>query len=393
MNNYKYKSKLYLDACATSPIRLSVLNKMNEVHLSILGNPSSIHYEGVLAMESLERSRQIIMNIMNGLNHEIIFTSGATESINLAIKGSTQSMNPARIVISAVEHPAVIKSANSLIRQGWAVTYWPVDNYGCIDLSKVEELLAPPTRFVSLIWGQSEVGTIQPVIEIAKLCRDRGILFHCDATQILNHTLINLSDLPFDMISLSGHKIQGPRGIGLLAYNSNTQLSSLILGGEQQNSIRAGTEPIALIAGLAEAIQSLYRSKVLLNNIETTETEFVGDLTNYLRNQLSNINEIEFTGHPISRLSNHISFVIKSTNNNVVSGRSIVRKLSDFGVLSSSGSACSSFSHSDSPVLTAMNFPENLRSSGVRFSLGPWLTMEALRDIPNYLLESIKLCS
>ena len=209
-------NNIYLDASATTPPHIDVINKLKDIQSECWGNPSSIHKVGVFAREILERSRLSIANKLKASSDDIFFTSGATESNYLSLKVVSNTIDKGRLVISSVEHPSINLIANQLLNDGWDIKYWPVDRYGIIDLDLLEEILSPPTKLVSIIWGQSEIGSIQPINLIGMECKKRNILFHTDATQVLPSGLIDWSKLNVDMLSASAHKLQGPKCIGLL---------------------------------------------------------------------------------------------------------------------------------------------------------------------------------
>ena len=251
--------EIYLDAAATTPPLANVLRRMEQVQRDAWANPSSLHSPGLIAAEALGRSRAQIAAALNAESDQLIFTSGATESVHLALLGASAQQPAGRLVISAVEHPAVEAAARVLVQRGWSLERWPVDATGVLKLDQLDRLLAPPTRMVSLIWAQSEVGTLQPLLRIGGACRERGVVIHTDATQLLPQGLIDWSSLPIDLLSFSSHKLQGPRGVGLLLHRQGVILQPLQGGGGQEGGHRAGTEPVALIAGLAEALQILPR--------------------------------------------------------------------------------------------------------------------------------------
>ena len=205
----------YLDACATAPLRESVISCMVRAQQDGWGNPSSLHRIGCDAAESLERARLSISASLGAERSDILFSSGATESAHLALLGLAKTQSPGRLVISAVEHPAVAAAAHQLVACGWTVERWPVDAYGQIQMQHLDRLLQPPTKIVSLIWGQSEVGTLQPIQAVGEVCRSKHIPFHTDATQVLSQGCPNWSELQVDLLTASAHKCGGPRGIGL----------------------------------------------------------------------------------------------------------------------------------------------------------------------------------
>ena len=227
-------SELYLDAAATTPPLPTVIECINAVQRDAWGNPSSLHGTGLVAAERLARSRQAITKQLGAQDDELIFTSGATESVHLALLGVAAGCPPGRLVISAVEHPAVEGAAAQLEQRGWTVVRWPVDGRGQIRLEYLDELLSPPTLLVSLIWGQSEVGTVQPVPLVARACRERGIPCHTDATQLIPQGLMDWSASSLDLLTFSSHKLQGPRGIGVLLHRPGVLAQPLLSGGGQE---------------------------------------------------------------------------------------------------------------------------------------------------------------
>ena len=266
---------IYLDASATTPPHIDVINKLKDIQSECWGNPSSIHKVGVIARDILERSRLSIANKLKASSDEIFFTSGATESNYLALKSVSKNLDKGRLVISSVEHPSINLIANQLLNDGWDIKYWPVDNYGIIDLDLLDEMLSPPTKIVSIIWGQSEIGSIQPINLIGMECIKRNILFHTDATQVLPSGLFDWSNLNVDMLSASAHKLQGPKGIGLLMLRKGVR--DLLINdpsyGFKNGSIRSGTESVPLIAGFSTAIDLLNEYVKVSDN----ETLFSGN--------------------------------------------------------------------------------------------------------------------
>ncbi len=386
-----YVNYYYLDACATTPLHPQVIEKINHIQSNFWGNPSSLHTIGIQAAEVLERSRlQLSAKLKCGLD-EIIFTSGATESINLAIKGLTGNLNPGRIVISNVEHPATIAAAESLKSIGWDVKYWEVDNKGMIRLDLLEEYLSPPTKVVSLIWGQSEIGTVQPVKIVGEQCRNRNIIFHLDATQVLPHGYFECEDFNFDLLSASSHKIQGPKGIGLLICKSHIQkdITPINQGGNQQNLLRSGTEPVNLIAGFTKAIE-LLTDKIKIKDTSTLfPSSKVSLMTDQLGYELSLLPNLIRIGHLLERIPNHLSYIVVDNNSNPINGRFLVRELSKRGIYVSSGTACSSSNEINKTVLQSINIKNDLQNSLLRISLGPWISKRDLNTIKKRIKDTI----
>ncbi len=362
---------IYLDSCATAPLRECVRACMLEAQQQSWGNPSSLHRIGCNAAESLERARLSIGKSLGADRSEIVFTSSATESAHLALLGLARASSPGRLVISAVEHPAVSSAAEKLIAEGWSVEIWPVDTFGQIQIHHLDRLLQPPTKIVSLIWGQSEVGTIQPIQTVGKACRVKGIPFHTDATQILSQGCPDWSDLPVDLLTASAHKCGGPKGIGLLLLRSEIaeRIQPLFVGGKQENGLRAGTESPVLAEGMAAALHEIGSCKA--DQIRTAGSG-IAQLRNALLEMLCQRDEISLSGHPIDRLPHHLSLLVSDRQGRPMSGRNLVRALDREGIAASSGSACSSGRDSDSPILEAMGVDPLWRRSGLRLSLGNW---------------------
>ena len=381
----KINNQIYLDAASTTPPLDSVISKVSEIQSRCWGNSSSIHNIGIIAAEEQERCRNLICNLIGAKGNELVFTSGATESINLAIIGGTKHLQIGRAVISSVEHPAVEAAAAKLSEMGWTIEKWPVNQYGEIKLDEIERLLAPPTKFVSVIWAQSEVGTLQPLLEIGKICKERSIIIHTDATQLIPQGIINWDKLPIDYLTFSAHKLQGPVGVGILLRRTCNPLYNLQAGGGQENGFRSGTTPVALIAGMYEAMKILPKFDPYKEIVPPGSYTNVKKQRDNLLIELLKLPGVKYIGHPVNRLPHHISLLISTRNDNPIPGRYIVRALSEKLILSSSGTACSSGKMIDSAVLTAMGVPKELRQSSLRLTLGRWITYTDLIDVPRIL--------
>ncbi len=385
-------TEIYLDASATSPPLNNVIDQISYVQKAIWGNPSSIHNIGLKSAELLERSRFSIAEKFNVLAEQIIFTSGATESINIAIRNISLLYKPSRIVISSVEHPAVIYAANSLKRNGWQVKYWPVDNYGTIDLTYIDEMLSEPTKILSIISAQSEIGTTQPIKKIAIECKKRGIYFHTDATQIISQGLIDFEQLKVSSLSASAHKFRGPKGVGFLILDKNylaylKDNKSDIL---HENGIRAGTQPVPLIHGMSVALNSIdIKTRIDLEKFDFADT-YTTKLTNYLRLKLLELPGLSLIGHPYNRLPNHISLLI-TKNGHPISSHKLVLELSKNGIYASSGTACSSHLKRESNTLKAIGIPSKYSKSNLRLSLGNWLFDLDINYLCNRIYNTINI--
>ena len=383
----------YLDCCATTPLAPEVAERMAVVQAEAWGNPSSLHGFGFAAAEQLERSRQGMAALLGCGRERLVFTSGGSESIHLALLGSAPALElttttgeAPRLLLSAVEHPASRAAAAAMQRRGWLVQEVPVDRLGAVDLEALEPLLAPPTRLVSLIWGQSEVGTVQPVQRIAALCRSAGVLLHLDAVQVLGHQPLRIAELPVDLLSLAAHKIQGPRGIGALVVKEGVDLQPCIGGGGQEGGLRSGTEAVALVAGFEAAL------RLATDRLEAHGgRDPVAPLRDALLSRLLALPGVELSGpdprqpsHP-GRLPHHLSLLVRSSDGAWLNGRQLVRALWREGFACSSGSACSSSGSAASAVLLAMGHEPAAAAAGLRISLGPWHGAALLDQLPEAL--------
>lgn len=378
---------IYLDACATTPPAAEVLAAMAAANDEAWANPSSTHGFGLAAAERLERSRLTIARVLGAESTEVLLVSGGSEAIHTALLGVAGGLEPGRLLISAVEHPATVAAAEMLRQRGWEVRKLPVDRQGVIDLDSLKRLLEPPTRLMSLIWGQSEVGTIQPLEAIGALCRKAGVLLHVDAVQVAGHLPVDFATLPVDLLSCASHKLQGPRGIGALLVRSGLRLTPLIGGGGQEAGRRGGTEAVALAAGFARAIELADDRLRLHGGIDP-----IGELRDSLLNQLLALPGVRLSGPdpapPGARLPHHISLLMATPSGRPLSGRRLVQTMWQQRYAVSSGSACSSgrganpYGLAPSPILLAMGYDEHEAATGLRLSLGHWLSAAELEGVP-----------
>ncbi|QEY31715.1 cysteine desulfurase [Synechococcus sp. RSCCF101] len=371
---------IYLDGAATTPPLAEVRQAMAAVEVSAWGNPASLHPIGLKAAEVLERSRLTVAAALGAGADEVVFCSGGTEAAHLAIRGAARSLVPGRIVISAVEHPAVQAAARALESEGWTVAVWPVDRSGRLRLEALEDLLAPPTRLVSVIWGQSEVGTLQPVARIGEACRNRGIVIHSDAVQVAGHLPIDWSSLPLDLLTISGHKIRGPKGIGVLLHRLDRPLTPLLGGGGQEGGLRSGTVPVALACGLAVALEQA-ASRLTAHGGHDP----IALTRDRLQDRLLALAGVVLLGDPVHRLPQHLCLGLHDAAGRPLDGRAVVRALGRRGVAASSGSACRSGGSGGSPILRAMGLEDGEAGCGLRLSLGAWLDEPLLDPVPSLL--------
>jgi cysteine desulfurase len=339
-------------------------------------NPSSLHGFGLAAADRLERSREALAGRLGCAADELVFVSGGSEAIHTALIGCAGSLPPGRVLLSAVEHPASYAAAAQMVRQGWQLELLPVDHLGRVDLDALQALLAPPTRLVSILWGQSEVGTIQPIATIGRLCRQAGVLLHVDAVQVVGHRPIDFAQLPVDLLSCAAHKLQGPRGVGALLVRRGLRLEPLI-GGVQEGGRRGGTEPVVLAAGFAAALElagQRLEAGAGRDPVEARRDRLLEDLLTLEGVRLTGPAPDDAGG----RLPHHISLLVASAGGRPLQGRRLVRELARSGYAVSSGSACTSAgsaagSPGASAVLLAMGHSPEEAASGLRISLGPWL--------------------
>ena len=355
---------IYLDHAATTPVDERVLEAMLPYFREQYGNPSSIHARGREAAKALRQARATVADILNCTPKEIIFTSCATESNNLALRGIAFAQRARgrgrHLVVSAVEHKAVLVTAKGLRdHYGFDLSIVPVDEYGRVSADDVAAALREDTILVSVMYANNEVGTVQPIAEIAALCRERGIPFHTDAVQAANYFSLDVEALGVDALSLSAHKFYGPKGVGVLYLRSGTPLWPQMTGGGQEHKRRAGTENVAGIVGLARALE-------IAQSTREEESARVRALRDRLiEGVLARVSDVYLTGHPTERLPNHASFVIRGLE---IQG--VLMGLDMAGVAASSGSACTSAAQEPSHVLTAMDIPHLDAVGHLRLTLG-----------------------
>jgi cysteine desulfurase len=368
--------KIYMDYAATTPTHPDVLKEMSSYFTTAFGNPSSIYSYGREAKKAIEKSRIKVAELIGANKEEIYFTSGGTESDNLAIKGITDSCENKKkhIIISPIEHHAVLETCKYLANNGFSITYLHVNKYGMVDPDEVKKTITKNTVLVSIMHANNEVGTIQPISEISRITQEANIVFHTDAVQTVGHIPINVNELGVNLLSISSHKLYGPKGVGALYIKKGTKISSLIHGGGQEQGIRSGTEFVPGIIGFAKAIE-ITRVSI------TKEAERLKILRNKLiEGILENIDESFLNGHPTKRLPNNVNITINS-----ISGESMVHHLDLRGICISTGSACSSGKTTISHVLTAMGLSPDQTQCSLRFTLGMWTTEEEIQFVLNVL--------
>ncbi len=357
--------QIYLDYSATTPTRPEAIAAMQAVLTQEWGNPSSLHMWGQRAATVLETARMQVGELINAPTSEsIVFTSGGTESNNLAIMGVVRQYSiPQHLIISKVEHSAIAEPIRLLEQWGWQVTRLPVDSKGRVNPLDLQASLQDNTVLVSVIYGQSEVGTVQPIEELANIARSAGVLFHTDAVQAAGRLPIDVQSLNVDLLSISSHKIYGPQGAGALYVRPGVELLPLMGGGGQEMGLRSGTQPISIIAGFGIA------AELALEEMPA-ETPRLIELRDRLFARLANTADLIPTGDLIQRLPHHVSFCLQNANGELLNGRAIVRQMNLAGIGISAGAACSSGKLNPSRVLLAMGYEEKPALGAVRMTLG-----------------------
>lgn len=366
--------KVYLDHNASTPVHPDVIEAMTPYWRDVFGNASSVHQFGQQARKAIEDAREKTARFIGANPQEIIFTSGGTESDNLAVKGAAYACRAKgrHIITSSIEHPAILSTCKHLEKQGFKVTYLSVDKYGLVDPNAVEKAITEETILISIMYANNEVGTIQPIADIGKIAKKRGVPFHTDAVQAVGKIPVNVNELNVDLLTLSGHKIYGPKGIGALYVRKGTRIEPQIHGGHHEKNKRAGTENTPAIVGLGKAIETA-------GDAMKEESIRLAGLRDMLYSGINEkIEHVIVHGHTARRQPNTLNVSFE-----FVEGESIILGLDMKGIAVSSGSACTSGSLEPSHVLKAMGVDPAISQGSIRFSLGRDNTKE---DI-DYVLE------
>lgn len=369
--------KIYLDNAATTPTRPEVVEAMLPYFTEKFGNPSSIYEFASQNKTVVDKAREVIANSLNAKTEEIYFTAGGTESDNWALIATVEAYKNKgnHIITSKIEHHAILHTCEYLEQHGCEVTYVNVDENGVIKLDELQAAIRPNTILISVMFANNEIGTIQPIKEIGEIAKKHGVLFHTDAVQAYAHIEIDVNDLNIDMLSASGHKLNGPKGIGFLYIKKGLKLRSFIHGGAQERSRRAGTENVPGVVGFGKAVEMAMKT---IN--ERREKEL------YLRELLINriLNEVPYVrlnGHRTKRLSNNVNFSFQ-----FIEGESLLIMLDMQNICASSGSACTSGSLDPSHVLLAIGLPHEIAHGSLRLTLSEDITEDEIK----YVIEKIK---
>ncbi|MGA2418002.1 MAG: cysteine desulfurase family protein [Candidatus Staskawiczbacteria bacterium] len=365
--------KIYLDYAATTPVDKRVEKEMQPYFSEKFGNTMSLHSFGQEAKLALENSRQILADAINADLNEIIFTSSATESNNLALKGiALANKNKGNhIIISSIEHPCIVESAKWLEKYGFKITKIPVDKFGLVNPEDIKKAINTKTILVSVIHASNEIGTVEPIEKIGKICREKGIYFHTDASQSFGKIVIDVKKINIDLLTASSHKIYGPKGAGLLYVKKGTILEPVLHGGGQENGLRGSTVNVPAIVGFAKAAE-------ICQEEMSKETKRLAKLRDKLIKNVLKIKNSHLNGHPKNRLANNANFWF-----DFIEGESLVMQLDLEGIACSTGSACSSFKLEPSDVLLAIGLRPEQAHGSLRVSLGRFTTEKEI----NYLIK------
>ncbi len=370
--------KIYMDYAATTPVRKEVFEEMGPYFSEKFGNASSLHSFGVEAAQAIDESRKRIAVAINAEPNEIIFTAGGTEADNLALKGVAFANKEKgnHIIVSSIEHDAVLQTAKFLEKDGFSVTLLPVDKYGLIDLDELKKSITDKTILVSIMHANNEIGTIEPVEEIGKICKGRNVIFHTDAVQTFGKIPIDVKRMDIDLLSGSSHKIYGPKGVGFLYVRKGVDIHPLFHGGGQEHGLRSGTENVAGIVGFGKAAELAVAGM-------GAESARLTRLRDKIITETLKIENSKLNGHATKRLPNNINATFK-----FIEGEGLVLLLNEAGIAASTGSACSSKSLEPSHVLLALGLKHEEAHGSLRITLG----RETSESDVDYLLSVLPGC-
>lgn len=365
---------IYLDHAATTPVRKEVLEAMIPYFCQKYGNPSSIYSLGRESKKAIEEARETMSSIIGAQPREIFFTGSGTEADNWAIKGVAYANRKKgkHIITTAIEHHAVLHACQYLENDGFEVTYLPVDSDGLVTAEQVKAAIRPDTVLVSIMFANNEIGTIQPIAEIGKVTREKGVYFHTDAVQAMGNVNINVSEMNIDLLSMSAHKFYGPKGVGALYINKNVKITNFIHGGAQERGRRASTENVAGIVGMAKALE------IAAANMEQHNKKLMALRERTIKEIQEKIPFVRLNGHREKRLPGNVNFTFE-----FIEGESLLLMLDMKGIAASSGSACTSGSLDPSHVLLAIGLPHELAHGSLRITFGDENTDEEV----DYLID------
>jgi cysteine desulfurase len=369
---------IYLDNAASTQIHDDVLNSMLPFLKEQYGNPSSIHRYGRLTRKAIHKARKQIASLINADPAEILITSGGTESNNTVLMGISSQFPSSQIITSSIEHDAILEPCKKLETKKFHVNYLPVNKFGMIDTSDLENVISDKTSLVSIMFGNNEVGTIQPIAEIAKICHKNNVIFHTDAIQAVGKLSVDVKELNVDLLSISSHKLHGPKGIGALYIKDGIKIDPIILGGGQEFRLRSGTENVASIVGFGQACEIAQNHLIEnMSSIKKLQTLLVKRI-------LEEIPYVTFNGHSESRLSNNAHFTFLGVN-----GEDLIIKLDEYGIAASTGSACSVNTQKSSHVLESMGFSLEQITGSLRLTVGIFNTKNEINETVDIIKKVI----
>lgn len=370
--------KIYLDYAATTPTDSEVVKAMLPYFSEIFGNPSSMYSFGQEAKNAIEEVRENVASFLGAKTEEIIFTSGGTESNNSVLKGIAYAnkVKGDHIITSNIEHHSILEPCKFLEKQGFKVTYVKVDEFGLVDPEDVKKAITDKTILISIMHANNEIGTIQPIAEIGEIAKEKGIYFHTDAVQTFGHLPINVDEVGVDLLSISAHKLYGPKGVGALYIRKGTKILSFMHGGDQERKRRASTHNVSGIVGLGKAVE-LAKEKM---DEEANKLTILRD--KLIEGILERVNHTRLNGHPVKRLPNNVNVSVE-----YIEGESMMLNLDMEGIACSTGSACTSSSLEPSHVLLAIGLSHELAHGSLRFTLGRYTEEE---DI-DYVLKVLPI--
>lgn len=372
---------IYFDNAATTPVRKEVLNEIMPYFSDIFANASSVYDIASQSRKAIEKAREQVAKAIGAQKDEIYFTAGGSESDNWAIKGTADALSKKgkHIITTQIEHHAVLHTCEFLEKHGWDITYLPVDEYGLISLDDLKNAIRPDTVLISVMFANNEIGTIEPIAEIGKIAREHGIYFHTDAVQAAGHVKIDVKEMNIDMLSISGHKLGAPKGIGALYVRKGITISNLIHGGGQEKGKRAGTENTAGIVGLGKAIE------LAVEEIDETNSYLTMLRERVIKGITENIDFCRLNGHREKRLPGNVNISFE-----FIEGESLLLLLNSKGICASSGSACTSGSLDPSHVLLAIGLEHEKAHGSLRITLSKENTVEEVDYLIKELIPIVK---
>jgi cysteine desulfurase len=370
---------IYLDNAASTQIHDDVLDSMLPYLKEQYGNPSSIHRYGRLTRKAIHKARKQIASLINADPAEILITSGGTESNNTALVGISSQFPDSQIITSSIEHDAILEPCKKLNSKGFQVDYLPVDKSGMINIEDLKNMISKKTSLVSVMFGNNEVGTIQPISEITKICHENNVFFHTDAVQAVGKLPVDVKKLDVDLLSISSHKLYGPKGVGALYIKDGVKIDPIILGGGQEFRLRSGTENVASIVGFGQACEIAQNH--LIENISLVKKL----QTILVKKVLDEIPEVTFNGHSESRLTNNAHFTFLGVN-----GEDLIIKLDEYGIAASTGSACSVNTQKASHVLESMGFSLEQITGSLRLTVGIFNTENEINETVDILKKVVE---